>query len=307
MIYDLIIIGGASAGLTAGIYAARKKLNAIILTKQVGGQSLLTETIENFPGFLTISGRELSVKMREQCEKYGVQIKEGVEVEQIEKVGANFILKPKDGEKIETKSIVIATGKHHRKLGIPGEKEFENKGVAFCTICDAPMFGGKTVAVAGAGNSGLTAAWDLAKYAEKVYVMSYESEIAGDEWLQERLRKIGKVEFITDAEIKEIKGKNFVEKIVYDDTKAGVEKELAVSGVFINIGWVPMTGFLKGFVKLNEEGEIVINPATNETSVEGVFAAGDVTDIKYKQCIIAAGEGAKSALSAYEYLSKNDK
>ncbi|MBI4692317.1 MAG: FAD-dependent oxidoreductase [Candidatus Terrybacteria bacterium] len=313
MIYDVVIIGGASAGLTAAIYTARKKLSTVILTKQVGGQSLLTDTIENFPGFETISGRELIEKMQAQVEKYGVEIMEGAEVEEIENPpaggGKDFLIKLKNQSTIEARSIIIATGKNPRWLGIPGEKEFENKGVVFCTTCDAPLFGGKNVAVVGGGNSGLNSALDLVKYANKIYVLEFGPKIIGDELLQEKLRQSGKVEFIVNADPKEIKGTNFVEKIIYKDKSAnrrtGKEKELLVGGVFINIGWIPATDFLKGFIDLNEEREIVINPKTNETSVPGVFAAGDVTDVKYKQCVIAAGEGAKAALSAYNYLVSN--
>lgn len=302
MIYDVVIIGGASAGLTAGIYAARKKLSTIILTKQVGGQSLLTDTIENFPGFEKISGKELIEKMLVQVEKYGVEIREGVEVEGIEKRENGFSIKLRDKSTIEARSIIIATGKNPRRLNISGEKEFENKGVVFCSTCDAPLFGGKNVAVIGGGNSGLNSALDLTKYANKIYVLEFSPKIMGDELLQEKLRESGKVEFITNVEMKEIKGSTFVEKIIFKDIESGQEKELAVEGVFVNIGWIPVTDFLKGFIDLNEEGEILINHKTNETSVSGIFAAGDVTDVKYKQCVIAAGEGAKAALSAYSYL-----
>lgn len=318
MIYDVIIIGGSPAGLTAGIYIARKKLNAVVLTKNVGGQCLLTDTIENFPGFDLISGRELSEKMRAQTEKYGVSVKEGVEVESIEKKNGNFLINLKGEEKavkpplggltakqnMQARAIIIATGKSPNKLRISGEKEFENKGVSFCTTCDAPLFAGKDVAVIGGGNSGLNAALDLVKYANKVYILEYGPKIIGDELLQERLKQSGKAEFFVNAEAMEIRGDSFVEKIIYQDKKSGGTKEIFVGGVFVNAGWLPATGFLSTQcgVDLNEKREIIINPKTNETSVQGIFAAGDVTDVKYKQCVIAAGEGAKAALSAYEYL-----
>lgn len=301
MIYDVVIIGAASAGLTAGIYTARKKLKTIILTKQIGGQALLTDRIENFPGFEIISGKELIDKMQEQNEKYGVSIKEGAEVETITKKDEEFEVRLRNLEiGLRARAIIIATGKSYRNLNILGEKEFENKGVSFCTTCDAPFFAGKDVAVIGGGNSGLTAGLDLIKYAKKVYILEYGPKIIGDELLQEKLKESGKAEFITGIRLKEIKGSNFVEKIIYIDN--GEEKELPVQGIFINVGWTPATGFLRGFIDLNDAGEIIINPKTNETSVKGVFAAGDATDVKYKQCVIAAGEGAKSALSAYEYL-----
>ncbi|HDO23671.1 MAG TPA: hypothetical protein ENG99_00430 [bacterium] len=305
MIYDIVIIGGAAAGLTAGVYTGRKKMNSVILTKEVGGQSLLTDTIENFPGFDSISGRELINRMRGQVEKYSVEIKEGIEVESIEKKNDDFLIKIRNGEPIETKSIIVATGKNPRRLNVPGEREFENKGLSFCSICDAPLFSGKDVAIVGGGNSGLEAAMDLTKYANKIYILEYDSKIKGDESTQEKLKQTGKVKFITNAEVREIKGSDFVEKIAYRDRKSEEIKELSVGGVFINIGWTPSSAFLKGFVDLNEQGSIIINPKTNESSISGIFAAGDVSDVKYHQCVIAAGEGAKAVLSAYEYLLKS--
>jgi thioredoxin-disulfide reductase len=293
MIYDLAIIGGASAGLTAGIYAGRKKLKTILLSKNIGGQSLLTEMIENFPGWEKISGPELIKIMKEQNEKYGVEIKEGEEVKSIEKKGNNFLI----NSSLETKTVIIATGQTPRRLNIPGEKEFEGRGVSFCSTCDAPLFEKKEVAVVGSGNSGLCGARDLLKYARKVYVLESRSNPTGDEWMVEELRRSGRVEFILKAEIKEIRGNKFVEKIIYNN-----DKELAVNGIFINIGWFPASELVRGLVNLNERDEIIINPKTNETSVEGIFAAGDVTDIPYKQLVIAAGEGAKAALSVYQYL-----
>ena len=302
MIYDLIIIGGATSGLTAGIYAARKKLNAVILTKEIGGQTLQTESIENFPGFEKISGSELIDKIKEQVLKYGLPLKSGTEVKSISKTDDIFEIATNISDEIKAKSVIIATGKNPRRLNIPGEKEFENKGVVYCSTCDAPLFGGKDVAVAGSGNSGLNSAYDLLKYANNIYVIESADAVKGDEFLQEKLKKSGKVSFITGADIKEIKGVSFMEEVVYLDKESGEEKALKAQGLFVNIGWSPSSALVKGFLKTNEYEEIVIDPKTNETSVKGVFASGDVTDIKYKQCVIAAGEGAKAALSAYDYL-----
>lgn len=307
MIYDIVIIGGAGAGLMSAIYAARKKMKTLLLTKQIGGQCLLANTIENFPGFDSISGKELTGKMFNQLQKYDLEIKDGMEAESIKKKGENFLIKTKNGENFETKTIIIATGKSLRGLNVPGEKEFKNKGVTYCSICDAPLFSGKDVAVVGGGNSGMESAMDLVKYANKIYILSHREKMKGDEFFREKLRNSGKVEFITNAEVKEIKGGKFVEKIVYEDAKTNDLKEILVSGVFINIGWAPATGFLsvpggKNFVEMNDKREIIINHKTQETSAPGVFAAGDVTDGLYKQIIIAAGDGAKAALSAYNYL-----
>lgn len=303
--YDLLIIGGASAGLTAGIYASRKKMNAVILTKQIGGQSLMTDSIENYPGFEKISGFELINKMKKQIDNYGMPVKEGVEIEKIEKKDDGiFLIKTKTGEEFETKTIIIATGKAQRRLDIPGGKEFENRGIVYCSTCDAPLFGGKDVVIIGGGNSALESAMDLDKYATKIYILVRSEKIRGDEFMVEKLKKNPKIEFIFNAQPTEIKGDKMVEKIIYQDKVSGGQKELAVSGVFVNIGWIPKTEFVAGFVDLNEYGEIKIDCRTNETSVKGIFAAGDCTDLKYKQCIIASGEGAKAALSAYEYLNK---
>ena len=302
MTYDLVIIGGATSGLTAGIYAARKKLNAVILTKEIGGQTLQTESIENFPGFEKISGPELIDKIKEQVFKYGLPIKSMSGVKTISKKEDVFEIETESGEKITAKSLIIATGKNPRRLNVPGEKEFENKGVVYCSTCDAPLFGGKTVVVAGGGNSGLNSAFDLLKYAIKIYVMESDTKIRGDEFLQEKLKASGKVEFIIGAEIKEIKGSAFMEKIIYLDKKNSQTKELSAQGIFVNVGWSPSSAFVKDFLETNEYDEIITDPKTSETSVKGVFASGDVTDVKYKQCVIAAGEGAKAALSAYDYL-----
>jgi len=307
-IYDTIIVGGASAGLVAGIYLARKKAKVAIVTKKVGGQSLMTDTIENFPGFESISGFELIEKIRKQAKLFGTQIKENRFAKKITKNNDNIfevqVSRNGEDETMFAKTVIIATGKNPRHLGVPGEKEFENKGVSFCTTCDAPLYQGKTVAVIGGGNSGLSSAYDLTKYADKIYLLERSDAGKGDVVVREKLMNDGKVEFLTNVEVKEIKGEKFLEKIIYLDKKIGEEKELAVGGMFINIGWIPATKFLEGFVKLNEYGEVIVNSKTMETSVSGVFSAGDVNDGLYKQCIIAAGEGAVAALSAYDYMMR---
>lgn len=302
MVYDLVIIGGATSGLTAGIYAARKKLNAVILTKEIGGQTIQTENIENFPGFESISGADLIGKIKAQVLKYGLPIKSGFGVVSVSKKDAIFEIETDKNEKITAKSVIITSGKNPRRLNVSGEKEFENKGVVYCSTCDAPLFGGKDVIVVGGGNSGLGSAFDLLKYANNIFVMESMDKLKGDELLQEKLKASGKVVFMTSVDVKEIKGSKFLEEVVYLDKKTGEEKTLKAQGLFVSVGWSPSSSFVSGFVDMNEYGEIIINQKTNETSVEGVFAAGDVTDVKYKQCVIAAGEGAKAALSAYEYL-----
>lgn len=309
--YDLIIIGGASAGLTSAIYAARKKLNTIILTERVGGQSLLTDNIENYPGFKIISGSEFIQKIKEQVENLKVEIKEGVSVKEVAKKKDIFEVRTQDDEgNFRARAVIIASGKHPRPLGVPGEEELTGKGVSYCSICDAPMFSGKDVAVIGGGNAGLESAMDLVNYAKKIYILEFASKILGDEKTQEKLKESGKAEFIVDAETKEIKGnrsaasgaKGGVAGIVYEDRKNKKQKELKVQGVFVNVGQIPSSDFVRGLVNINSQNEIIIDPKTNQTSVEGLFAAGDVTDVVYKQLVIAAAEGAKAALAAYKYL-----
>lgn len=308
MVYDLIIIGGASAGLSAAIYAARKKLEFIVITEKTGGQSLLTERIENYPGFTEISGFELVQKFTEQAEKYGTEIKEGEDYKalEIKNDSSLFSLRLQNGEILKTKSVIVASGKRPRMLGAPGEKEFTGKGVTYCSICDAPLYSSKDVVVVGGGNAGMESAIDLLKYANKIYVLEYDSKIRGDEVSQEKLRQSKKVEFITNAEITEIKGEKFVKSVVYKDRKSGEKKEIPAEGVFVNVGQIPNSDFVKGFLNLNEFNEITINHKTCETYVSGVFAAGDVTDIPFKQCVIAAGQGATAALSAHKYLQSLD-
>lgn len=306
--YDLIIIGAASAGLSAAIYAARKKLNFVILTEKIGGQSLLTDKIENYPGFHEISGFELVQKMEEHARKYGAKILEGEEYEvlKIEKEEKSFRVYIKNGEQIETRAMVVASGKRPRLLNALGEKEFTGKGVTYCSICDAPLFQGKDTVVVGGGNAGFEAAMDLLSYANKIYVLEFENKMRGDEFTYDKLLKSGKVEFITNAKIAEIRGEKFVNSLVYEDRISGEKKELKAEGVFINVGQIPNTDFLKGFLELNEFNEIVINAKTGETSVPGVFAAGDATDISFKQCVIAAGQGALAALSTHKYLQSSN-
>jgi len=301
--YDLIIIGADSAGLTAGIYAGRKKINAIILTKKLGGQSLYTDSIENYPGFTKISGTELVNKLKEQVANFGIEIKENEEVVGIEKKDGGFLVKSSTGQ-YEAVSVVVATGQHWRELKIPGEKELVGRGVSICAICDAPFYKDKNVAVIGGGNSAFDSAYDLLKFANKIYILQHRDEFKGDRSMQEKLKQSGKVEFITNARTKEIKGSRFVESLIYEDVKSGDTKELKVDGVFVNIGQIPNSVFVEGLLDLNKFKEIVIDKDTNQTSVPGIFSAGDVTNIRYKQNIVAAAEGAKTTLSVYEYLSR---
>ena len=304
MNYDLIIIGGGPAGITAGIYAARQRLNTLLITKEFGGQiALKAINIENYPGFKEISGLDLTKKFEEHLRKQEIKI-EMDEVGKIEKKVKNFLIYTLGKNVFETKTVIIATGGDPRPLEVPGEKEFLGKGVSYCTNCDAPMFSEKIVAVIGGGNAGFEAAIALSRWAKKIYILEYGEKVNADLENQERVKKIKKIEIINNAQAKEIKGEKFVNSLIYLDRKTEKEISLAVEGVFIEIGRQPATSFVKGLVEFNEKDEIKTNPFTGQTSCSGLFTAGDCDNIPYKQIVIAAGEGAKAAISAYAYLEK---
>ncbi len=301
--YDLIIIGGGPAGITAGIYAARKKIKTLLVTKTWGGQITKAGEIQNWPGIKDISGTELIKRMVEHLKGFDIELKEGNEVIDLEKNNSHFIIRENDNMH-EAKAVIITTGKIPRSLDIPGEEKFKGKGVSLCSTCDAPLFKDKEVAVIGGGNAGFAAALDLIKYAKKIYVLEFLEEMKGDQLTKEKLKKSGKVEFIVKAAVKEIKGDKFVQSLVYEDRDTSEDKELKIQGVFISVGMVPCAGFAEKVVEFNKAGEIKINLEDNSTKTPGIWAAGDVTDVKYEQVVIATGEGAKAALAAYDYLKK---
>ena len=302
MVYDLIIIGGGPAGIAAGIYAARKRLNALLITKEWGGQITKANEVQNWPGTKSISGLDLIKQMTEHLKSFEIKIKENREVIDLDKKGDNFIVRDND-EQYETRAVIIASGKIPRTLNIPGEEEFKGKGVSICATCDAPIFKNKEVAVVGGGNAGFAIAMDLVKYAKKIYILEFFEEMKGDLMTKEKLAQTKKVEFITNVAIKEIKGTKFTESLIYEDRKTSKDKEIKVEGVFISVGMMAKAEFAAKLVELNKIGEIIIDK-DNYTKTPGLFAAGDITDIKYEQVIIAAGEGAKAALAATEYLGK---
>jgi len=304
--FDLIIIGGGPAGITAGIYGARKKLKILLITKDFVGQAGKAFSIENFPGFERIHGLELIEKLKNQLKRFEITIVEGENAKEIKKNKNLFRISVNKKDKYFSKTIIITSGRDPRPLEVPGEKEFLGKGVSYCVHCDAPLFKDKITAVVGGGNAALGSALDLARYCPKVYLLEAGLKSVADELIQERVKKNKKIEIIYNAKVKEIKGQKFVKLLVYQDQISKKDIELPVEGVFIEIGSVPATGFIRGLVDFNEKDEIKINLKTCATKTPGLFAAGDVSEIKYKQIIIAAGEGAKAALSAYEYISKNE-
>lgn len=301
LVKDLVIIGGGPAGITAAIYAARKRLNFCLLTREVGGQTAWTSNVENYTGYQVISGPDLVQKFYDQLKTYKIDLREGQEVKSVEKGAGIFIVKTAKGEEISAKTLVIASGKYPKRLGIPGEAKFSNKGVAICATCDGPMFADKAVAVVGGGNSALDAALQMMKIASKIYLVNLNDKFVGDQVMLEKVKTASNIEILYKTKTLEILGDKFVNALKIEET--GKVRDLAVEGVFVEIGLVPNTKFID-FLKKNENGEIIVN-CFSETSEPGVFAAGDVTEVPDKQIIIAAGDGAKACLGAFRYLSSH--
>ncbi len=306
--YDLIIVGGGPAGVTAGIYAARQKLNTLLITKEFGGQMMgKAVAIKNYPGFEEISALELIQKFEKHLRKQEINI-EQAEVTKLKKIGKKFSVFTKDKKRFESKAVIISSGADPRALEIPGEKEFIGRGVSYCVTCDGPLFSNKNVVVIGGGNSGFEAAIFLEKIAKIIYILEYGEKIKADIENQEKVQRMDKIQIITNAAAKEIQGGQFVSNLIYTARATEKDINLPIEGVFVEVGSHPATSFVKNLVRfnhfVNRLDEIAINPRTCETHTPGLFAAGDVSDIRYKQIVVAAGEGAKAALSVFNYLQK---
>lgn len=285
--------------MTAGVYAARKKLKTLVITPEFGGQAMWSSAIENYLGYQFVTGPELVTKFQEHLAAFEIDT-ETDKVSALKRAKNYFEVATEGGKSFKATSVIVASGKSPRMLGVPGEKELHGRGVAYCAICDAPLFKGMDVAVIGGGNSAMDAALQIANYSPKVFIITIEP-LQGDEILKSKVEKEQKINVYIGFKTVEIKGEGFVERIVVESLKNREKKEVSVKGVFIEIGSIPNTHFLKGLAELNELGEIKVN-CRCETSVPGLYAAGDVTDVPEKQIIIAAGEGAKAALSASNYL-----
>ncbi len=305
MVFDTIIVGGGPAAVAAGVYAARKQMKAMLVADQIGGQSVVSDGIANWIGDILIPGPELAKKLKDHLESYKEDISLSLQdtVTSIERDGDMFLVKTKK-DVYKTKTVIVTTGGRHRKLGVPGEDDFNGKGVAYCATCDAPFFRDKDVAVVGGGNSGLESVVDLLPYAKKVYLLARRDELRGDPITQKIVRDSGKVEILYKTNTLKISGSAMVESLLYEDKEANEEKELAVQGVFVEIGTVPNSSLCKGLVDLNDREEIIVDHRTFSTSMNGIYAAGDVTDELYKQNNIAVGDAIKATLSAYEYVKK---
>ncbi len=301
--YELIIIGGGPAGLTAGVYAARKMLNTLLISTDIGGQLLLTSEVENYLGFYYIEGMELVQKFEEQIHRHPIDMDLGQTVARVEHDPPGFRVLTESGKVFKTLTVVVATGKRSRELTVPGERELVGRGVSYCATCDAPLFSGKDVAVIGGGNSALTAVNDLLNIgATKIHVVNIRDTLQADPILIEKTRNPEKVNLFSSHEVVEIRGVGGrVANIAIQDRRTGKTQTLEVEGVFIEIGLIPNSECVRGLVKMNQWGEIVTD-CYARTSVPGVFAAGDVTTVPEKQIIVAAGDGCKAALAAYAYL-----
>jgi len=305
MIYDLIIIGGGPAGITAGIYAGRQRMKTLLITKEFGGQMAKKSTeVCNYPGFERISGMELIEKFVEHLKKQeSVEIKFD-QVKQIEKEGDIFTITTSEAEKIQSKTVIVATGADPRPLEAIGEKEYIGKGVSYCVTCDGPIFKNKTIAIIGGGNAGMEAALFMTNYATKIYVLEFGPEIKCDQENKNDCIKSDKIEIITNASVKEIKGETMVNSLIYQDNVSKEMKTLEVGGIFIEIGSQPATALAKGLVDFTKRDEIQVESETFTTKTPGLFAAGDNNSGPYKQIVTAAGEGCKTSLAAYDYLRK---
>lgn len=290
--------------MAAGIYAARAKLKTVMIAKSFGGQmTRKTVSIENYPGFKSISGADLVQKFVEHLRENDIKIiTDSVGI--IKKSGKIFSVKTSKEGWFDAEAIIIASGADPRPLEVPGEKEFIGRGVSYCTACDAPIFADKTVAVVGGGNSGFEAALALSKYAKKIYILEYSETVRAEKENIELVQKSKKINIMASVALKKINGDKFVSSIEYVDRKTGETQILQVQGVFVEIGNIPATGFIKDLVEFNERDEIRVDPKTCATKTPGIFAAGDVTDVQFKQIVIAAGEGVKAALSAASYLRR---
>ncbi len=309
--FDLIIIGGGPAGISAGIYAGRKKMKTALVTDFFGGQSVVSADIQNFIGIPSISGFALA----EQMEKH-VRAQEDVEIidgdravsveERMENGKKWFVIKTQNGKTLEGKTLLMTAGSKRRKLNIPGEKEFDGKGVAYCATCDAPMFKDKKVIVVGGGNAGLESARDLLEYAREVYIFEYKDTLKGDPITIEKIQSSPKAKIITGVQLLEITGDTLVREVKYKIVKTGDEKTIDVDGVFVEIGWIPNSDLVRELVKLNGMGEIEVDHKTQKTSHPRIWAAGDIADVLYKQNNISIGDAVKAVLNIHDYLSKSE-
>lgn len=303
--YDLIIIGGGPAGTGAGVYAARKRLKTLLLTKEFGGQSTVSVDIQNWIGTPTISGDDLARSFKKHLEMYKddvLDMKEGEEITGIEKTPQGFSVKTGSGS-YEAKTVLITTGSARRKLTVPGAAEYENKGITYCASCDGPLFSGRDVVVIGGGNAGFETAAQLLAYTKSVTLLDTAETFRADPITVQKVLANPNMKALGNTEIVEIKGDKMVATLVYKDKKTGEQKELATGGIFVEIGQIPATGFAKGVVEMDKIGHIIIDPWTQKTNVPGIWAAGDCTNVLYHQNNIACGDAVRAIEDIYLALT----
>ena len=300
--YEIIIVGGGPAGMAAAVYAARKRLNTLLVTSDIGGQVNWTTGVENYLGYQFIEGADLIAKFQQQVNQFPIDQKIGLKVSRIKKIEGGFEVVADAGEKFQSKVVLLASGKRPRRLNVAGESELTGRGVTYCAICDGPVFTGQKVAVIGGGNSAIEAALDMIKLAEHVDMVSV-TPLTGDPIMIEKLANAKNLTIYTNYQTEKVLGQGMVEGLVIKDIKTGNSRQLDDTGIFIEIGLVPNSDMVKDLVKLNQDGEVPVN-CSCETEVPGLFAAGDVTTVPEKQIVIAAGEGAKASLQAHRYLQR---
>ncbi|MEK7201149.1 MAG: FAD-dependent oxidoreductase [Patescibacteria group bacterium] len=304
---DLLIIGGGPAGIAAGVYAARKRVQTVLVTQEIGGQSTVSEGIENWIGTPRISGQELAKSLKSHLQAYQgdvVRLVEGERVVSLERGEGGFKASTSEGKTFEARSVLIASGAGRRKLTVPGADEFEHKGLTYCASCDGPLFAGQDVAVVGGGNAGLETAAQLLAYAKSVILIHRRSEFKGDAITLEKILANEKLTALTDTEPVEVHGDKFVSGMTVKNVKTGETMLLPVTGIFVEVGVIPNTNFAEGVVELDEVKRIKADPRNQRTSVEGIWAAGDCTDELYHQNNIAAGDGVKALEDIYQWLMR---
>jgi alkyl hydroperoxide reductase subunit F len=301
--YDVIIIGGGPAGMTAAIYTARKKLKTLLLAKQIGGQMVWSSDVENYTGFSMLSGADLTLRFKEHLQHIteDLEVQEGVEVVGMERNITTFEVETKDGQHLYAKAIIVASGKEPRHLGIPGEEKFYGRGVAVCATCDAPLYKSKDVAVVGGGNSAMDALLALSKVARRIYSVNVNEHLVGDEVLKSKVESCPNITFYNTAKTLAVIGEKGVSGLSIQK-KDGSMEVLSVSGIFVEIGYVAANAFDR-LTDKNEKGEVKVD-RNLQSSVPGLFAAGDINDAWGEQIIIAAGEGAKAGIAVANYLNQ---
>jgi len=300
-LYDVVIIGGGPAGMNAALYSKRKGNKVGIIAGQLGGQIMNTSVVENYLGYETLTGVGMVDKFKEHIRALEVPVMEYVMVDAIESKNNLYTLKLTDGNEVRTKTVILATGSQSRKLNVPGEEEFAGRGVAYCAICDAPLYKGKNVMISGGGNAAVEAAIDLSKIANHVTII-HRSQFRADQVLLDQMTSKDNITIYLEHQIKEIAVEDFVTNILALNKNTNEMISLEGDGIFIEIGHIPNTDTFKDLVALNDHGEVIIDEK-GRTNMPGIFAAGDMTTVPYKQIIIATAQGASAALSANEYLN----